>query len=95
MALESAAFRLARDLLEKKFQKALDRRRALDPEFVYGGEAWEYRLADDLHVYHWNEFESHYGDSAGHAWDVAAAFGRADGSLWVPESLVQAVCLDL
>ena len=95
MDLQSTVFRLARKLLEMRFHCALQRRRAFDPEFVFAGEAWEYRLAGDLHVYHWNEFKSHYGDSAYHAWNVAAAFGRADGSLWVPESLVQAVRLDL
>ena len=95
MDLESAVFRLARKLLEMKFQKALDRRRALDPEFTYAGEAWEYRLGCDLHVYHWSELESHNEANAWHAWDVAAAFGRTDGSLWVPESLVQDVSRDL
>ena len=95
MDLESALFRLARKLLEVRFIYALQRRRAFDPEFVYAGEAWEYRLAFDLHVYHWREMESHHGANAWHAWDVAAAFGRTDGSLWVPESLVQDVCRDL
>ena len=95
MDLESAVFRLARKLLEMKFQKALDRRRALDPEFKYAGEAWEYRLGCDLHVYHWTELESHNETNAWHAWDVAPALSGSDGSLWVPAFLVQDVCLDL
>ena len=92
---ETAVFRLARKLLEMRFVVALQRRRAQDQEFVYAGEAWEYRLGCDLHVYHWSELESLNEANAWHAWDVAAAFGRTDGSLWVPESLVQDVCRDL
>ena len=92
---ESAVFRLARKLLEMRFVDALQRRRALDPEFVYAGEAWEYRLGCDLHVYHWSEMASRGCANAWHAWDVAPAFAGRDGSLWVPESLVQHVRVDL
>ena len=61
---ENAVLRLTRKLIEMRFVVALQRRRAQDPDFVYAGEAWEYRLAFDLHVYHWSEFGIHYGDSA-------------------------------
>ena len=95
MQFEAELFVLARALLEIRFSKALARRRLLDSHFVYGGEAWEYRVALDMHVYHWTEFTIHYADNAWQAWESAEAFGSSDGALWVPEQFMQDVALDL